>query len=84
MMGAVTILAVTFALLGLWSRADRYATVVLYHDAALPPLVASQKARPDDQAIALKVEWHIRMRDKYLQAARHPWLPVAPDLPGPK
>lgn len=84
MMGIVAILSVIFALLGLWSRADRYATIMVRHDAALPALVASKKANPNDQAIARKVEWHIRMRDKYLQAASRPWLPVAPDPPEPE
>lgn len=30
------------------------------------------------------IQWHERMRLKYGNAARNPWLPVAPDPPEPK
>jgi hypothetical protein len=29
-------------------------------------------------------EWHLKMREKYRNAASHPWLPVEPDLPEPR
>jgi hypothetical protein len=29
-------------------------------------------------------EYHLELRDKYVQAAARPWLPVAPDPPEPK
>jgi hypothetical protein len=30
------------------------------------------------------IQWHERMRLKYENAARYPWLPVEPDPPEPK
>ena len=31
-----------------------------------------------------RIAWAGAMADKYRRAARHPWLPVEPDLPEPK
>ena len=31
-----------------------------------------------------RAEYHARLREKYHAAARHPWLPVAPDPPVPE
>jgi hypothetical protein len=72
----LTILVVVAAMLAaafaLWVRIDRSASRVLYHDAALPSLVAARKANPGDMRIGRLIDWHVRMRDKYLDDARYP------------
>jgi len=38
----------------------------------------------DRRAISELVGYHGRLKAKYEEAARHPWLPVEPDPPEPK
>jgi hypothetical protein len=41
------------------------------------------RRREDAARIAKLANYHAAMKRKYQQAARYPWLPVAPDLPKP-
>ena len=40
--------------------------------------------RTPDETQTRRSEHHWAMREKYLRAARYPWLPVAPDPPEPE
>lgn len=43
-----------------------------------------EPVKPGDFPSRARNEWHILMAEKYRLAARHPWLPVAPDPPEPE
>lgn len=65
-------------------RQSRFRQAAAQHSAALPALLAANKAQPNDILITAKMTWHVMMRSKYERAAKRPWLPVAPDQPFPK
>jgi hypothetical protein len=44
----------------------------------------SNWTRPSPRAPSAHELWSRQMGEKYLRAARYPWLPVAPDPPEPK
>src|SRR4051812_46996523 len=39
---------------------------------------------PEWERHLLKDAWHAKLKIKYYEASRHPWLPVPPDPPEPK
>ncbi len=62
-------------------RRERFARIADQHIAVF--LVPAQV--PDRERRSVKrLDWHRKMADKYLRAARYPWLPVEPDPLKPK
>ena len=97
LMVAVAMMGVMLGLVvGLWHRSENYRRGALTHageallceDAAwgVVRMTNGSKEEAASQAGALLLlkAHHEAMREKYERAARHPWLPVAPDPPEPK
>jgi hypothetical protein len=61
-------------------RRQRFARIADRHIAVF--LVPAQVRDPERRS-AIRLNWHSTMADKYLHAARYPWLPVEPDPPRP-
>jgi hypothetical protein len=85
MMAATVVVAVVAALT---ARASHLKAVAKNHDSrtgevvevwACGPTSSRHSKEPSRRAV-----YHAKMRDKYLQAASRPWLPVAPDPPEPE
>jgi hypothetical protein len=85
MMAAIVVFAVAAALA---AQASRLKTIAKFHESrtgevvevwACGPSSSSHRIEPSARAV-----YHAKMRDKYLGAARRPWLPVTPDPPEPE
>jgi hypothetical protein len=78
LMVAVAIIAVaTYTGLVVW----RIVTYSVRADAHARHLNSGHSFKYDSTDL---IRWHERMRFKYENAARNPWLPVGPDPPEPK
>jgi hypothetical protein len=78
LMVAVAIIAVaTYAGIVVW----RIETYAMRADAHARHLNSGHSFEYDSTDL---IQWHERMRLKYENAARNPWLPIAPDPPEPK
>ena len=51
---------------------------------ALEGLLAHRAPKADTERYRLRAEYHQALNQKYEYAARHPWLPVSSDPPGPR
>ena len=94
LMVAVAVVAVVIGLgaegerrRGRYARLARQHSVVrdeLHKFLAIVPPSSSLEFFGDRRAVAELVGYHGRLKAKYEEAARHPWLPVEPDPPEPK
>ncbi len=64
-------------------RSERFRWIAAGHRGAVPMLPPIKPIGMPDKDWRL-FEWHQSMARKYEYAARHPWLPVAPDPPEPR
>ena len=81
------IIAVIAVILQLYVRYDNFTSKSKFH--------AAESVKHSIRFIDIKTgvttvswgttlsEWHDQLAEKYRLAARHPWLPVAPDPPKP-
>ena len=94
LMVAVAIVAVVIGIVTeLDRRRERYTRLARQHSVVrdelhkflvVVPPSGSLEFFGDRRAIAELVGYHGRLKAKYEEAARHPWLPVEPDPPEPK
>jgi hypothetical protein len=81
LMVAVAVVGITLgALAACRSRSARFREIRDRHRAAM---IVGFEA-PGEAAPAARLDWHRAIERKYEYAARHPWLPVAPDPPEPE
>ena len=80
LMVAVAVVAAPLAC-GAWAarRAATFREISAYH-----ALEWSRIDTTGTQEVDARAEWHRAMEMKYRDAARYPWLPVAPDPPEPE
>jgi hypothetical protein len=64
-------------------RSQRFRWIAARHRGEVPILPRLKPIGMPDERWRL-FEWHQLMARKYEYAARHPWLPIAPDPPKPK
>ena len=84
MMSAVAVVAALIgAGIGLSRRRERFLARAALHGVEIGPAATVHYSFNDDRAMRWRT-WHARLVEKYERAARHPWLPVAPDPPEPK
>jgi hypothetical protein len=62
-------------------RRERFARIADRH---LSVFLTPAQVRDPERCSAERLDWHSKMADKYMRAARYPWLPVEPDPPNPK
>ena len=62
-------------------RRERFARIADRH---ISVFLTPAQVRDPERRSAERLDWHGKMADKYLHAARYPWLPVEPDPPKPK
>jgi hypothetical protein len=80
LMIAVAILGSMFAGWSLMARrAATYREISAYHAEAWGRIDTTGTPEAD-----ARVDWHRAMAEKYRDAARYPWLPVATDPPEPE
>jgi hypothetical protein len=65
-------------------RRDRFRRMAVHHRAEFQKLARRMNKISTQDSDWLPIEWHESLARKYEYAARHPWLPVAPDSPEPE
>jgi hypothetical protein len=82
-MVAVAVIAVGCAVLAslIEMRRERFARIADRH---ISVFLTPAQVRDPERRSAERLDWHSKMADKYMRAARYPWLPVEPDPPNPK
>ena len=64
-------------------RSERFRWIAARHRGGVPILPRMKPIGMPEKDWRL-FKWHQSMARKYEYAARHPWLPVAPDSPEPR
>ena len=92
-LGAIAMVAILMGgILEVRRRSKEYWGLNLQHRALAAGLSARwQLARFDPRVtkqeaakLSMRAQWHLRTAERFDRAANYPWLPVEPDLPGPK
>jgi hypothetical protein len=65
-------------------RRERFRWIAMRHRAWVPKRFPRIKPVGMEEKDWRLIEWHQSMARRYEQAARYPWLPVAPDRPEPR
>jgi hypothetical protein len=85
MMVAVAMLAALLAIgAGLQRRQARFERLFSYHRGLAGPMIIHSFDPGSPTSKTASGRWHWDLSMKYADAARRPWLPVAPDPPEPK
>jgi hypothetical protein len=83
---AVAALAIATAIV-VQRRRERFTALAADHGAASAVVLGTSGPLPSSMELRVAqavAHWHWNMQQKYLRAARYPWLPVPPDPRPPK
>lgn len=82
--GLIIAVVLAAATLAIFDRQRRFRRIAARHAAWLGREGLAIELGPTSPGAGARVDWRLRMANKYAQAARRPWLPVATDPPEPK